>query len=109
MLHSLFKSCKVTINDQEASHDESNYYYKAFIQNLFTFSSDTKRDSWLTSVGWSDDGSVEGWHKSYAWQTRSSYFKTDMNSGGEYTDEGAIFIGNVYVMYMLCKSICICI
>ena len=55
LLHSLFSNIDVSLNDIFVSRSYSNYPYKAYIQNLLTYSKDSKQKGFLRCEGWWTD------------------------------------------------------
>lgn len=54
ILHSLFRSVSVYLNNVPVSHSDNNYHYKSYIQTLLNYGSDASRTH-LTSSGWYPD------------------------------------------------------
>lgn len=91
MLHSLFKTVTLKINGEIVSSSPEFYYYKAYLENLLTFSKNVKQ-SWLQSVGWGDDleGSMWHTHTSPGYQKRAMHFREGLIPSARFTDEGKV-------------------
>ena len=55
LLHSLFSTVEISLNDIYVTRSYSNYPYKAFLQNLLTYSYDTMKIGFLYCDGWEPD------------------------------------------------------
>ena len=63
VLHSIFESVRLTINDMPISVSPNNYPYKAYIANALTYSSVVK-GAQLACQGWySDISNFKGFRK----------------------------------------------
>jgi hypothetical protein len=98
MLHSLFKSVNLKINGEEITPSPEFYYYKAYLENLLTYSS-TVKAGWLQSVGYSDDAPGKNlWHSAdaEAYQNRTVFFRENLLETSPFSKEGAHLIGKLY-------------
>lgn len=97
-LHSLFRSCELQINDQPINFSNvDHYFYKAYMFNLFTYDKNVKT-TWLAETnGWHDDN-LEEWAKmaNTGLLTRNAYFRDTLTSTGNYSEDGAFFMGKLY-------------
>lgn len=57
ILHSLFRSVSVYLNNVPVSHSDNNYHYKSYIQTFLNYGSDASRTH-LTSSGWYPDNYI---------------------------------------------------
>jgi hypothetical protein len=92
MLHSLFSSCKVKLNDTPITKDEGNYFFKAYLETLMSFGNDIKKHGWLSSSGWTEEHgenfNVDNWLR-----PRSAYFREHFAQSGEWSKNGATLTG----------------
>src|SRR6266851_1799017 len=92
-LHSLFKQCDVSLNDHQISKGSQTYPYKAYLEKLLNFSTNTKTSSLSTAL-WYDDtpGEFEG--------TVAAAGNVNANEGGKVRGE---FTSNSKQLEMLDK------
>jgi hypothetical protein len=92
MLHSLFSSCKVKLNDTPITQNEGNYFYKAYLENLLSFSDSIKKHGWLSCVGWTQESGPE--FNMPEWlDSRSVYFREYFSIDGNWSENGATLTG----------------
>lgn len=59
ILHSLFRQCTIYLNGKPIAQTDTNYHYRAYIENLLNYGSDAA-STHLESVGWIlDNGDME--------------------------------------------------
>ena len=51
ILHSLFSSVNVKLNNADVNPNSDYYPYKAYVANLLSYS-DTAKSSWMQTFGW---------------------------------------------------------
>ena len=55
LFHSLFSNVELSLNGVYVTRSYNNYPYKAYIQNLLTYSHDVKENGFLRCEGWCSD------------------------------------------------------
>jgi hypothetical protein len=96
VLHSMFESVRLIINDIPISVSPNNYPYKAYISNCLTYSAEVK-SAQLTCQGWATDlghhmGAVE---ENAGFLERSNWFRTGYDQRSEYRANGMTFFGRL--------------
>lgn len=101
MLHSLFASCKVKLNDTAITTEEGNYFYKAYLQNLMTYSQDIKLNGWLQAAGWSNDVGPD-FNISANIGQRAPLFRHNLSGGppDTFSNDGATLLGMHTIMFL---------
>ena len=96
ILHSMFESVRLTINDMPISVSPNNYPYKAYIANCLTYSSFVKAAQ-LSCQGWYSDSSarMEPDEDNTGWSERSSLFKEDFDPRGSFKANGTTLFGRL--------------
>ena len=56
LLHSMFSQVKIKLNDKDVENSNSYYHYKAYLENLLSYSDEIKR-TYLENEGWLNDSS----------------------------------------------------
>ena len=106
-LHSLFKSCQLKLNDQVINYSNvDNYFYKSYFFNLFTFDKEVKL-SWLGYPnGWANDTTTK-WASptNTGLIIRTGFFRGDFKNLGDWSNEGALFIGKLYHELFNCDKL----
>ena len=103
-LLSAFEKVDLKINDVSVSQSPTGYQYKSYIQNLVSFSEDSKQTN-LALSGWITDNysiidgvaSTEPSSVNEAMQTRNAFFRENLQQGAEYSDEGYTFVSPLKV------------
>jgi hypothetical protein len=97
VLHSMFESVRLIINDLPISVSPGNYPYKAYISNCLTYSSFVKAAQ-LSSQGWSSDlGAHMGPSENNSGFTeRANYFRIGFDQRNECKPDGAVFFGRLF-------------
>jgi len=98
ILHSIFESVSVYINQTCITPSPSNYHLKSYISQTLSFSNQVK-STLLESQGYYADFppyySSADPVKNSGFLMRNQLFRTDNKSSGEYRSEGARFIGKL--------------
>jgi hypothetical protein len=98
MLHSLFEQVVLTINSQRISDNPDYYYFKAFLENAFTFNGEAKK-TWLYPSGYYDEeeGDSVKRHSNFnnneSYKQRTAHFREDHSYLGAFSNEGAHLVG----------------
>lgn len=95
VLHSLFSSVRLTVNDTPITVNDSDYPYKAYITNLMTYPI-TCKSSQLIIQGWDSDlnGFFDDVTSSNAGFTnRTAYLKQGNAFENSYRPDGALYFG----------------
>jgi hypothetical protein len=96
LLHSMFESVRLIINDLPISVCPNNYPYKAYISNCLTYSSIVK-GAQMTSQGWASDlgnhmGPVE---ENAGFLERANWFRIGYDQRSEYRPDGMTLFGRL--------------
>lgn len=54
ILHSLIRSCSISLNGKAISQSEGDYHYRSYLENLLTYGTDAK-NTFLQNCGWYRD------------------------------------------------------
>ena len=94
--HSLFESVRLTINDIPISLSPNNYGYKAYINNVLTYSQIIK-DTQLSQQGWYSDLSshMDSDNNNSGFNQRNTIFRKNFKTNGVYRPEGATFFARL--------------
>ncbi len=105
VLHSLFESVRLTINDVPISVSPGNYPYKAYITNCLTYPTNVK-SSHLQMQGWFSDLSahMEPSLSNTGFSERSQLFREKYNSRNEYRASGTTFFGRLMHDLVACET-----
>lgn len=106
-LHSLFRSCELQINDQPINFSNVDFYfYKAYISNLCTFDRNVKL-TWLVETnGWTaDDSDNWGSNANLGITKRAAFFRENLKTTTNYTNESAFFCGKLYHELFNCDKL----
>ncbi len=106
ILHSLFESVRLTINDVPITVAPSNYPYKAYITNCLTYGPSVK-NAQLSCQGWYSDlglhmGPVPGTNTGYT--ERNQLFREKYQENGPYRRSGATFFGRLMHDLIACET-----
>ena len=96
LLHSMFESVRLTINDIPITVSPNNYPYKAYISNCLTYPTYVKAAQ-LTCQGWSSDlgshmGPVE---ENSGFTERSNWFRKGFDPRTDFKREGFTLFGRL--------------
>jgi len=94
MLHSLFSSVEIKINNHLVNSDSSLYYYKAYLRTLLTYPGDSK-NSWLQSSGFYKDVGDFDSPDNTGLILRSERLRLGHTVTGEYIPEGCQVMGEL--------------
>ena len=105
ILHSIFESVRLTINDKPISVSPNNYPYKAYINNCLTYSNFVKAAQ-LGCQGWySDVGSSMGpGDDNTGWSERGTLFKKDYDFRESFKSNGTTLIGRLFHDLVSCET-----
>jgi len=107
ILHTLFSSVALHINDVQISSAPDNYCYKAYITNAISYSAPAK-STHLELQGYIED--TYGYFDSanpeinMGFGQRMNLFRSNMNSNFGYRPEGAMFSGRLYHELSSCET-----
>ena len=110
LLHSMFDSIRLTVNDLPLTISPSHYPYKAYITNVLTYSTEVK-SAQLQTQGFYPDTSehMETSSDNSGFQDRMNLFRKDFTVNGEYKKDGTTLFGrllhdlgfdNLYNLYL---------
>lgn len=111
MMHSLFSFVSLQINDHTVTQEADHYHYKAYLENLMTYSKNPN-DTWNRSCGFSIDSQYD-WHgpiglASEGYTKRTAMFREHQITSNAFSDEGAHFIGKLYhVRFLSFNYLCL--
>jgi hypothetical protein len=105
ILHSLFESVRLTINDMPITVSPNNYPYKAYIANCLTYSSYVKAAQ-LCCQGWySDIANHMGPEvNNTGWSERGNLFKKGYDPRGEFKPNGTTLFGRLMHDLVSCET-----
>ena len=105
VIHSLFESVRLTINDMPITVSPNNYPYKAYISNCLTYSASVKA-SQLACQGWYTDlaSHMDPVANNTGWSERFNLFKKDYDPRGEFRSNGTTFCGRLLHDLVACET-----
>lgn len=106
LLHTLFESVRLIINDLPITVSPNNYPYKAYISNCLTYSASVKAAQ-LGCQGWYTDlaSHMDPGESNVGWGERCGLFKKDYdNIRGEFRPNGATFFGRLLHDLVACET-----
>ena len=105
LLHSMFESVRLTINDMPISVSPNNYPYKAYISNCLTYSTFVK-SAQLACQGWYTDTSshMDSSENNIGWVERSNLFKVDYDPRKEFKPNGTTLFGRLFHDLVSCET-----
>ena len=107
ILHTLFSSVTLTINNTCLTTSPENYCYKAFITNMLSYSASAK-STHLQLQGYSDDnpGNFDSANPlvNFGFAQRNNLFRKDYKSTNGYRPDGAQFCGRLYHELTSCET-----
>lgn len=105
ILHSLFDTYRMKINDTLVTKNSSYYPYRAYITNCLTYSSAYKAAQLIT------EGYVQDLHLHMGPETgnsgfieRCSMFRKNNKANEEYNPQGVRFFGKLHLDFMSCMT-----
>ena len=103
VLHSLFESVRLTINDMPITVSPNNYPYKAYISNCLTYSPSVKAAQ-LACQGWYTDlaSHMTPEDTNTGWAERCNLFKKDYDPRGEFRP--VTFFGRLLHDLVACET-----
>ena len=105
LMHSMFESVRLTINDMPISVSPNNYPYKAYIANCLTYSSLVK-SAQLCCQGWyGDSGTHMGpGAANLGWVERQNLFKEDFEPRNNFKSNGTTLFGRLLHDLVACET-----
>lgn len=105
ILHSLFESVSLKINDQPITKSAGNYPYKAFISNILTYPGFVKAAQ-LTAEGFYLDAAphMNAVENNSGWKERVVLFRKLNQETAAYKEEGCRFFGKLQLDLMSCPT-----
>ncbi len=105
LLHSLWESVRLTINDTPITVSPSNYPYKSYISNCISYSNLVKAAQ-LSTQGWYGDfsGSFGPVDENSGWVERSQLFRVNYDASKEYRKNGITLFGRLLHDLVSCES-----
>ena len=105
ILHSMFESVSLKINDQPITKSASNYPYKAYITNTLTYPSFVKVSQLQTEGFYSDlAGHMGPVSNNTGFNQRNQIFRKEDKSDTEYKPEGVRFFGRLQIDLIGCQT-----
>lgn len=106
ILHSLFESVRLTINDVPITVSPNNYPYKAYITNCLTYGPSVK-SAQLSCQGWYSDmgnhmGPISGTNTGFS--QRNQLFRENYKDDAAYRRSGATFFGRLMHDLIACET-----
>jgi hypothetical protein len=106
ILHSLFESVRLTINDVPITVSPNHYPYKAYITNCLTYGPSAK-SAQLSCQGWYSDmgnhmGPVPGTNAGYT--ERNQLFRQNYKEGAPYRPTGTTLFGRLMHDLIACET-----
>jgi hypothetical protein len=105
LLHSMFESVRLTINDMPISVSPNNYPYKAYIASCLTYDSIVKSCQ-LACQGWYTDTAhhMDADENNSGWIQRCDLFKIDGDSVKDFKPNGTTLIGRLMHDLVSCET-----
>jgi len=105
IVHSLFESVTLKINDQPITKSASNYPYKAYITQTLSYPSIVKVNQ-LQAEGFYGDVAphMDTTTDNTSFDERSNLFRKDNTTTNEYKKEGARFFGKLHLDLLGCQT-----
>ena len=105
VLHSLFESVTLLVNDQEVTKSASNYPYKAYITSTLTYPTFVKGCQLQTEGYYADLAPHMGPTASNTgFSERNQIFRKESKENNEYKPEGVRFFGKLQLDFLGCQS-----
>ena len=105
LMHSLFESVRLTINDLPITVSPNNYPYKAYISNCLTYSASVKAAQ-LACQGWYSDlaSHMNPGETNIGWIERANLFKKNYDPRFEFRPNGVTFFGRLLHDLVSCET-----
>jgi hypothetical protein len=105
ILHSMFESVSLRVNDQPITKSASNYPYKAYINNTLSYPSIVKVAQ-LQTEGFYPDISphMDTSTHNTGWLERNNLFRKNNEATGAYKSDGVRFFGKLHLDLLSCQS-----
>lgn len=105
VLHTLFETCRLYINDILITTNSSEYHYKAYILTLLTFPVNVKGSLLQTSGFFADNaGHFNDCSSNMGFIERNKLFRVGGSVSNPYRDSGAEFFGKLFHDLIACDS-----
>jgi hypothetical protein len=105
LLHSMFESVRLTVNDLPLTISPSHYPYKAYISNVLTYSTEVKTAQLQTHGFYPDTyDHMEAEDDNSGFSDRMSLFRKDFDSNGEYKSDGTTLFGRLMHDLVSCTT-----
>ena len=108
LMHTLFESVRLTINDLPITVSPNNYPYKAYISNCLTYSASVKAAQ-LACQGWYTDlaSHMDPSENNTGWGERCNLFKKTMIHVVNLDQMAQHFLGDFYMIWLHVKLVCL--
>ena len=105
LLHTIFESIRLTINDMPITVSPNNYPYKAYISNCLTYSQSIKAAQ-LTCQGWYSDiaGHMNASEDNSGWSERGNLFKKNYDPREDFKANGTTLFGRLMHDLVSCET-----
>jgi len=105
LLHSMWESIRLVINDVPITVSPSNYPYKSYISNCLTYNNLVKAAQ-LSTQGWYSDlsGHFGPEATNSGWVERMNLFRVKYSEDGEYRKNGITLFGRLLHDLVSCES-----
>lgn len=105
LLHSMWESIRLVINDVPITVSPSNYPYKSYISNCLTYNNLVKAAQ-LSTQGWYSDlsGHFGPEDTNSGWVERMNLFRVNYSEDGEYRKNGITLFGRLLHDLVSCES-----
>ena len=105
VVHSLFESVRLIINDKPLTSSAGNYPYKAYITNCLTYSTVVKYSQLKCEGYYEDTSKIMGpSENNVGFIERNNLFRKKFEAGEDYRPEGATFYGRLLTDLVSCES-----
>ena len=105
LLHSMFESVRLTVNDLPLTVSPSHYPYKAYITNVLTYSTEVKTAQLQTQGFYPDvTDHMEAVDDNSGYQDRMSLFRQDYDQTGDYKKDGTTLFGRLLHDLVSCTT-----
>lgn len=106
VLHSLFSSVRVQIEDVLINPSPENYMYKAYFQHVLGFGMEAQYNH-MQASGWYKDSATrfeDTGDRNAGFSQRNKLFRIDRTAGGEYIDGSVTFTGRLITDLQMCTG-----
>lgn len=105
ILHSLFESVRLIVNDKCITSSASNYPYKAYVSNCLTYSTIAKLSQMKCEGYYEDTAKQMGPElNNTGFIERNNLFRKKFSSDEDYRPNGATFFGRILTDLVSCES-----